>query len=129
MSLPGKYNFRIQRGADFSLVFQKTADDVAVNLTGLKVRAQFRSTSGEDGLSTADTLVLELTDGDGIEITTPLTGYITLSLTNADTVTLCPNNRRLDLVYGIELYDDSVSPEVVTPFLQGRVTVLPEVVR
>lgn len=128
-ALPGKYNFRIQRGADFARVFVKQAADVAVDLTGLKVRAQFREDGAEVGVTTTTTLVLELEDSAGIEITDPAEGEITLVLTNAQTAAMCPKNIITYLVYGIELYDDSVSPELVTPFLQGRVTINPEVVR
>lgn len=134
MSLAGTYNFRLQRGADFSRVFVKNteADDgtlTPVDLTGLKVRAQFRDPEYATGTTTSTTLLLELEDSDGIEITDAAGGEITLTLTNAQTALLCPNNIKTVVAYGIEIYDDGVSPEVVTPFLQGKVTVLPETVR
>lgn len=127
--IAGKYNFQVQRGADFLRQFRKTAAGVAVDLTGLKVRAQFRNESAAEGTTTTTTLLLELEDGDGIEITDAEDGRIELELTNAQTVVLNPNNIKQRVAYGIELYDDSVSPEVVTPFLQGFCTLLPETVR
>ena len=135
MSLAGNYNFRVQRGADFSRVFVKnTSDDggttlTPVDLTGLKVRAQFRDPDGATGTTTDTTLLLELEDSDGIEITDAAAGEITLTITNAQTETLCPDNIKTVVAYGIELYNDGGSPEVVTAFLQGKVTVLPETVR
>lgn len=127
--IAGHYNFYVQRGADFSRLFRKLVDGVAVNLTGLKVRAQFRSLAGVTGTTTTSTLLLELTDGNGIAITSAVAGEITLTLTNAQTLVLCPTNVKTRLAYGIELYYDGASPEVVTPFLQGTVTVVPETVR
>ena len=134
MALAGIYDFTIQRGADFSRVFVKNTQDdegvlTPVDLTGLKVRAQFRTTAGATGLTTSETLLVELEDSDGIEITDAAAGEITLTLTNAQVALLCPDNVKTRAAYGIELYDDGVSPEVVTPFLQGKVTILAETVR
>lgn len=131
MALAGKYNFKIQRGGDFSRPFVRTnSAGVPTNLTGLKVRAQFRELDGETGTSTSETLVLELTDGNGISITDAVNGEITLELTNAQSRLLNPDNLPdIQVAYGIEIYDDSASPEVVTPFLQGKVTIKPETVR
>lgn len=134
MALAGIYDFSIQNGADLSRVFVKNTQDdegvlTPVDLTGLKVRAQFRTPEGATGLTTSETLLVELEDSDGIEITDAANGEITLTLTNAQVALLCPDNVKTRVAYGIELYDDGASPEVVTPFLQGKVTILPESVR
>jgi hypothetical protein len=129
-AVAANYNFRVQRGSDFSRSFQKKAGGVPVDMTGLKVRAQFRTSDGRNGTTTASSLLVDLVDGDGVEITSAVNGQVTLTLSNARTTLLNPNNEDdIEVVYGIELYDDSVSPEVVTPFLQGTVSVQPEVVR
>lgn len=132
MSLPGKYNFKIQRGADFTRDFVKKikATGVAVDLTGLKTRAQFRTLAGEDGVTTTTTLILNLANAAGMSIPAPATNGVTrMVLTNAQTALLCPTNKDIKLAYGIEHYDDSVNPEIVTPFLQGHITIESEVVR
>lgn len=130
MSLPGKYNFKIQRGVDSSHNFVKKdqATGVVLTHTGLKARAQFRSIEGQYGTTTGETLLLEFTDGAGISIDATDID-VTMDFTAADTVTLCPNNVSTVVAYGIELYDDSVSPEEVYAFLQGRTTIAPETVR
>lgn len=129
MSRAATYNFSVQTGADFTRVFAKTANGVAVNMTGLKVRAQFRALAGATGTTTSTTLLLSLANAAGIAITNAAGGEITLTLTNAQTATLNPRNIRMQVAYGIEIYYDAVSPNVVTPFLQGTVTLYPEVVR
>jgi hypothetical protein len=100
-----------------------------VDLTGLKVRAQIRTVAGEFGTTTSTTLLLDLPNGSGISISDPTDGKITLTLTTAQTIALCPANVVTKVSYGIELYDDGVSPNIVTPFLQGFIKLRPEVVR
>jgi hypothetical protein len=125
------YHFRLQRGIDFSRSFKKKvqATDVPVDLTGLKARAQFRTVAGAEGTSTVETLLLDLLDGAGVSVSDPINGTVTLSLSNAQTTLLCPTNKRTQVSYGIELYDDSGPTELSYPFLQGKVTLLPESVR
>lgn len=131
MSLAGSYSFAVQRGADFSRTFRRTvqATGQPVNLTGLKARMQVRTPKGATGTSTSDTLVLELTDGNGIAVSDPADGKVTLNLTALQTIELAEDNTRTKLAYGIELYDDSGAEEVVMAFLQGSITVRTEVVR
>ena len=132
MSLPGKYNFKIQRGADFTRDFVKKikSTGVAVDMTGLKARAQFRTLLGEDGITTTTTLLLGLANNAGVSVLAPATSGVTrLRLTNAQTVLLCLTNKDTKVAYGIEHYDDSVTPELVTPFLQGHITIESEIVR
>lgn len=131
MSLAGHYSFSVQRGADFARVFRRKyqASGEPAPLPGYKVRAQFRTLDGATGTSTTATLLLELQDGAGIEVTDEDEAEITLELSAAQTLLLAPGNVKTKVAYGIELYDDSVTPELVQPFLQGRVTILPETVR
>lgn len=131
MNRPGSYSFVIARGKDFERSFtlksKETGDPIP--LTGLKVRAQFRSLAGQFGTTTTTTLLLELEDNDGIEITNASGGVVTLTLTAAQSQTLCPTNTKTKVAYEIELYDDGVSPEAVQGFLQGKITILPETAR
>lgn len=131
MSLPGSYSFAIQRGASFTRRFTRKyeATGLPTDLTGYKARMQVRTVAGKTGTSTADTLVLELTDGDGIAVTDAAAGEVTLTLTSAQTLALGAGNVKAKLAYGIELYKDSVSPEEVLPLLQGSIAIRPETVR
>ena len=130
MSLPGKYNFTIQRGVDFSRNFVKKDQTTGIALThsGLKARCQFRSLAGQFGTTTTTTLLLALADGAGISIDATDID-VTLDLTVAQTLTLCPNNIKTKVAYGIELYDDSGPTETVEAFLQGVMTINPETPR
>lgn len=131
MSLAGHYSFSMQRGADFSRIFRRKykATGEPAPLPGYKVRAQFRTVEGAIGTSTSQTLLLELEDGSGIGFTNVDEAEVTLTLTAAQTQALAPGNTKTKVAYGIEFYDDSVTPERVEPFLQGRVTIVPETVR
>lgn len=131
MSLAGRYSFEIQRGVDFSRSQRKSAKGTGtpVDLTGLKVRAQIRELDNEFGTTTTTSLLLNMPNGSGIAITDAVNGEITFSLTEAQTQALCPANVKTKVSYGIEIYDDGTDPETVQPFLQGRITILPEVVR
>lgn len=131
MSLAGRYSFAIQRGADFARAFRKSIKDSGdpVDLTGLKVRAQIRQYDNEYGTTTTSSLLLDLPNGAGVAITDAVNGEITLTLTAAQAIALCPANQKTKVSYGIEIYDDGTDPETVQPFLQGHITILPEVVR
>lgn len=129
--LAGSYSFVIQYGADFSRDMFKTikATGLPVDLTGLKVRAQIRDVPDEFGTTTTTTLLLDMPNGSGVAITDAVNGKITFSLTEAQTIALCPNNVKTKVSYGIELYNDLVNPQTAQPFLQGRITILPAVIR
>ncbi len=127
MASPGKYSFNLQRGGTDSRLFRaKSADGQPYSLTGYIVRMQIRTLDGATGTSTTDTLVLEVAQGAGIDFTAN-PGEIRLALTPAQTVVLCPDNVRTQLSYGIELFN--VGTGEVIPLLQGKVTIVPEVVR
>lgn len=129
MATPGKHSFSLQRGSSASRIFRaKQTDGTLVDLTGWSVRMQIRSSDGATGTSTTTTLILDLTNGNGIAITDAVNGEITLTLTPANTTTLAPENVRTRLSYGVELYRSAPTADVL-PLLQGTITVLPEVVR
>lgn len=131
MNAPGPYSFSITRGKDFErkFVFKSQTTGVPIPLTGLKARAQFRTLAGQFGTTTASTLLLELTDGAGIEVTDADAGEVTMTLTVANTLTLCPTNTKTKVAWEFELYDDGVDPETVQGGLIGKVTINPETVR
>lgn len=129
MSLPGAYSFELARGKDFTVGFRKLADGVPVNLTGWKVRGQIRTLAGQYGTTTSASLVLDLTDGDEVEITNALDGRVQLTLTEAQTKLLAPDNVKTKLAYELELYNDSVPQERVDGLVAGKITVLPETAR
>jgi hypothetical protein len=127
MASPGKYSFSFQRGGTDARLFRaKSANGQPYDLTGYNLRMQVRTLDGAIGTSTTDTLVLEVAQGAGIDFTAN-PGEIMLALTPAQTVTLCPDNVRTQLSYGIELFDMATGE--VIPLLQGKLTVSPEVVR
>lgn len=129
MAVAGKYSFSIQRGstATRSFVAQSAVDGTPFNLTGYSVRMQIRTPEGATGISTNTTLVLDLPNGGAITISDAPNGVVTLTLSAATTISICPTNTRTRLAYGIELYRGT--PEEVVPLLQGTLTVLPETVR
>jgi hypothetical protein len=129
MALPGNAPLSVERGADETWTFIKKADGVPVDFTGLKARAQFRDLEFADGNSTTTSLLLELLDGAGVAITDPDGGEVTLSLTGAQSQAMCPDNFRTKVFDQIELYDDAGVPDIITPFLKGKLTITPEGIR
>lgn len=129
MSLPGSHSFELARGKDFTRRFRKLSAGVPVNLTGWKVRCQFRTLDGQYGLTAESSLLLALADGAGVAITDAVNGRVQLTLTPAQTAILCPDNVKTKVAYEIELYDDSTPPERVDGLVAGKVTVLPETAR
>lgn len=131
MGMPGKYDMVIARGKTFTIGFRKKAGTPAepINLTGWKVRGQIRTKPGQYGLTTTETLVLDMTNGNEVEISDPANGLTTVLLTSEQTIDLCPENKQLDLYYEIELYNDNDSPETVDGLMIGKITVMPETAR
>jgi len=127
------YNITVTRGSTWTESFTYTDDaGLPIDLTNYGARMQVRTLPGRYGTTTTETLVMELlsTGGSPRLFVTPLTGQVDLSVSAADTAAiLCPLNKRIRYVYGLELVDSSVSPEVVIPFLTGRISVRPEISR
>ncbi len=124
---PGTANLVVRRGATWKTMFTyKTKDGVAIDLTGYQARAQVRERPDSPG----DPILELLSTGGSPRITiTPADGKVVINVSSADTPLLSPQNVQRELVYDIELYDDSVSPVYVIAFVRGALTVLPEVTR
>lgn len=125
------HNMTVSRGKTWAETFMYLDETTAapVDLTGYTARMQIRTLTGRTGLTTTTTLVMELTTADGRLIITPLTGQIDLMVSAIDTALLSPLNKRIRYVYELELVDPTESPEIVIPFLTGRISVYPEVSR
>ena len=114
MIAPGTYNLHIQRGEDFSFIFDLKLDGVILDLTGATVISQFRednrqgSTKIEDFTATVD------------DVTTPnaapTLNKIKLALTDAQTVAITQDGGFYDVLVidsnGIDTY-----------YVEGKVTV------
>lgn len=127
MSVAGSYSFKIQRGANDSRLLTVKSNGVAINLTGWTPRLQIRSEEGATGVTTDDTLLLEMTPANGLVITDAVDGEITLAFTPEQTQTINPANEYARLSYGLEIF--TTSPAFVRSLLTGTITVVPEVVR
>jgi hypothetical protein len=106
-----RYLIRIEQGATWQTALTLRDTD----LTGYTARMQIRATID------SDTVLVELTTGDGITIDGPA-GQIALLLTNEQTAAL----DWTDGVYDLELTDPDGN---VTRLLKGPVEVDPEVTR
>lgn len=102
----------------FPITLRNKKTCVPVDLTGLKGRGQVRKPDG--------TLVLDI-DNTHFAIDVP-TGVVTVTVAASDTADFVQNNERTELVHGFELYDDSGSPEIVKPLLDGPLIVKPAVI-
>lgn len=134
MSLPARYNFSLARGKTFSIKFVRKAGDPAepVDLTGWKVRAEFREIDGQYGTSGVSTLLLALPDedGNGLTLSDAVNGEISLYLSAANTLLLDEENEPTQIAYEIELYNDDDPDDVqVQGFLTGVITVVAETAR
>lgn len=130
--LPANYNFSLARGKTFSRKFVQKAGDPAepVDLTGWKVRAEFRELDGQFGNSTSSSLLLALADGAGIEITNPTGGEITLDISAERSLSLNEENEPVQIAYEIELYNDDDPDDIqVQGFLAGLINVVAETAR
>lgn len=113
----GLYNFDIEQGIPFARILNlKDSAGVTMNLTGYSARMQIRPY-----VSSTEVLI-EATTVNGKLIITPLTGVLTISLSEADTKLLTYTKS----VYDIELLDTANSP---VRLLQGSITVSREVTR
>lgn len=135
--IPVSYSMTVQRGATWEQDFFYTEDDgvTPIDLAGYEARMQVRQPAGRYGLTTADTLVLELTSLNGLlELFIPDGGTvrngIRIKVTAAGTEVLNPDNlKKVKLVYGLELYRPLPAPDYVIPLFEGTLTCRGEVVR
>ena len=102
---PGTYNFKLQRGADWSVLLQfKDSDDDAIDLTGATVAAQAWNQAGTKKYADF-----------GIAYTDRSNGQTTISLTDTQTATF-PDKAYYDVLVtsagGIKEY-----------YLEGVITV------
>ena len=124
---PADYSLTVVRGATWEdeFTYVDPAGD-AINLTGYQARMQVRTKQGQYGMSTADTLVLELSTVDGgLSIPEPENGQVLLRVEADDTDVLNPENaKKRKLVYSLDLYRPAgADPEYVIPLVKGSVTV------
>jgi hypothetical protein len=132
--LPANYNFSLARGKTFSRKFVQKAGTpaVAVDLTGWKVRAEFRELDGQYGNTASSSLLLALpdVDGNGLTLSDAVNGEISLYLSAANTLLLDEENEPTQIAYEIELYNDDDPDDVqVQGFLTGVITVVAETAR
>lgn len=113
--------WRAGRTERLLLTFRDKETQDPESLAGLSARMQFRASPE------SPTVLLELTDGNGITIEPGgATGKVAIVATPAQTRLLASNNRRVDLVFGLELF---ASPTEVPYSVARAIVVLPEVVR
>lgn len=131
------YSMQVTRGATWEDEFTYTDDDgVAIDLTGYEARMQVRTLAGQYGTSSTDTLLLELTTGNGLlAFDTAADGRLLVVVPPDGHAALNPSNaKRAKYAYSIELYipagaNPLVQPEYVIPLVQGNVSVAGEVTR
>lgn len=130
---PANYSMTWVRGATVEDEFTYTdAAGAAIDLTGYEARMQVRTVAGQYGLTTATTLMLELTTANELlEWDTAETGRLRIVVPPEDHADLNPTNlKRVKYVYALEVYIPAgVEPEYVIPLVQGNITVLGEITR
>jgi hypothetical protein len=131
---PASAGLKAVRGATWEDTFTyNDPDGEPVDLTGYEARMQVRTLDGQYGLTTTDTLVMELTTENGrLSIDEPESGVVALRVEAEDMVALNPANEKKDvLAYSLELFIPAAgsTPEYVIPLVQGKVTVLGETTR
>lgn len=104
----GKYNIKIEEGANFATTITWKEDDTAIDITGYTGRMYIRK-NGVDGA-----IILELTTENGRMVLGGVAGTIELSIDAADTVDLAFGSG----VYDLELINGS---GFVTRIIQGLV--------
>jgi hypothetical protein len=137
--IPVAYSMTVQRGATWEQDFFYTEDDgvTPIDLTGYEARMQVRRPTGRYGLTTTDTLVLELNSTGAnplLELFVPAGGTvrngIRIRVSATGTEVLNPDNlKKVKLVYGLELYRPLPAPDYVIPLFEGTLTCRGEVVR
>lgn len=130
---PASFNLHVVRGATWEDDFEYQEEDgQPFDLAGYEARMQIRTLDGRFGLSEAETLVMELTTGNGrLSIPDPGDGRVVLLVSAADTEMLNPSNeRKVKLAYSVELYRPvGADSEYVIPLVEGSISVRGEVTR
>lgn len=133
---PANVSLSVVRGSTWEDEFTYVdASGAAVNLTGYAARMQVRTQAGQFGLTTATTLLLELTTINGmLEIDIPpgqsVPCRVKVRVGINDVALLNSNNeRRVRRTYALEVYDPAMSPQYVIPLAVGNVTVRGETTR
>lgn len=136
---PASHSFQVVRGATWEDALDYEDENGApVDLTGYEARMQVRTLEGQYGVSTAETLLMELlSNGDAprLFIETPEGGTvpsrIRIAVAAADVALLNPDNaRKTKAAYSIELFTPAgANPEYVIPLVQGKVSCKGEVTR
>lgn len=132
---PATASLTVVRGATWEDEFTYTDDTGApVDLTGYEARMQVRQLDSMYGTTGAESLVMELsTTGTAPQLSwdTAADGRLRLRVDAVDTVVLNPENeKKVSLAYGLEVYfPEGVEPEYVIPLVQGKLTIMGEVVR
>ena len=133
-----RVSMRVTRGATWEDQFVYTnAADEGIDLTGYKARLQVRTKQGQYGVTTASTLLLELSSvgvGAALSIDTPadqtVPCRVNIIVGSDETALLNINNARVvKHAYALEVFDDSQSPEYVIPLAAGLITIYGETVR
>lgn len=121
MAEVGRYDFEIRQGGTFTRTITWTDNStpgVPIDITGYTIRSQIRQTL------TDTSFLLEMSTGVDarIAITDAVNGVFTITVSATDTAALD---------FGTAIYDlEMVSPGgVVTPLLEGVVTLVREVTR
>lgn len=113
----GRYDIIVEQGATWTRTITVTDDGTPRDLSGYTIRMQVRSKHS------SETVLLEMTTGNGITITDAAGGVFVVQLTAEQTGALPRVN---GYRYDLELEDGA---GVVTRLLEGRFTVSPEVTR
>ena len=108
----GKYNMEIEQGADFGRTMQIDEDDAALDITSYSFAGKIRENKADTSAMASFT----------IAITTPASGIIYVSLTNAITS---------GLTTGLAYYDIEMTRDdgTVVRLLEGVVNITREITR
>ena len=102
---------------DQSFLYRDKATQAPIIIDDLKARGTVTDEDGNVVLTLSSPTTLIIPTGQG---------RVQISVGSDATQPLSPNNVRRELRVYIELYDDSVSPNIVTPFVEGVLIVLPD---
>jgi hypothetical protein len=130
---PASYSLPVVRGATWEDFFiYEDPDGAPVDLTGYSARMQVRTVAGQYGLTTAATLLLELSTTNGLLIwNDAVDGKLDIVVAPADHAALNPLNlKKMAYVYSVELFvPEDTDPEYVIPLVKGKIIVQGETTR